>query len=102
MGWEIKTQVKLRKKMNCLNTWSRTSTFVNKEKVVVVVGVTWGLQLCVHVCLCMCVYKGVNLGKGRLGKGGMRSRRCREKFKSFHRIQQKTKNRPCIIFFHVT
>lgn len=63
-----------------------------------VVRVTWGLQLCVRVC----VYKGVNLGEGRLGEGGMRNRRCGDKFKSFHRIQQKTKNRLRVIFFHVT
>jgi len=39
--------------------------FVNKEKVVVVVGGDMGLQLCVHVCVCvsMCVYKEVNSGK---------------------------------------
>lgn len=49
------------------------------------------------VCVCVCVYKGVNLGEGR-----MRSRRCGDKFKSFHRIHQKTKNRLRVIFFHVT
>lgn len=38
---------------------------MNKGKVVVVVGGDMGLQLCVHVCLC--VYKGVRMGEVRGG-----------------------------------
>lgn len=59
MGGGDKTQVKLKNKL--LKYLVRNVHFDNKETVVVVVGVTWGLHLCVHVS--MCVYKGVNLGK---------------------------------------
>lgn len=44
----------------------------------------------VRACVSMCVYKGVNL-VGVEGGEGVRSKRCGDKSKSFHRIQQNTK-----------
>lgn len=61
MGGEggIKTQVKLRKN-KLLKYLVQNLHFVNKEKLVVVVGVTWG-----YICACMCVY--VCVQRGQLG-----------------------------------
>lgn len=56
-----------------------------------------GLHLCVHVCLC--VYKGVNLGKVGWEEGVRR--RCGDKFISFHRLQKKTKIGHVHFFVHI-
>lgn len=56
-----------------------------------------GLQLCVHVCVYVCTKGSTRVRWG--GRGGVRSRRCGDKFKSFRRIQQKTKIGHASFFF---